>query len=85
METNSTVKACKLPDIKRGLVVFEKESCCVKTLMSKLVKVYAFQLLNDKSTLKGGEEFIGAALVFLSAVESRRLKHFLDSWGQHVV
>lgn len=51
--------------------------------MAGLMEIYAFQLLNDKADLKGTEESMGTASVYISGVEHQKLKLSPDSGRHH--
>lgn len=49
------------------------------------MEVYAWQLLNDKSDVRGMEELMEAVQVYLSSLESQRWKQLPDVYWDHVV
>lgn len=62
--TRSTEKACLFLENQSRFVGCEPDGGCVKNFMAGLVQVYAFQLLNDKSDLKSGEELTEAECAY---------------------
>lgn len=64
---------------RRGFVGCEKDSAWVEKSMAGVVELWAHELQNEKSDLKGGEVLMEVARVHLRGVKSRMVTHLLPA------
>lgn len=70
----STLKACLLLYRQRRMVGCDKNISCLQKSMPRLVKVYANQLLNNRSVLIGDSELKDSVREYLAEVKTKRLR-----------
>lgn len=80
-----TAKVWLLLNKHRRFLECEKDGGCVEMSISRLVKVYACQLQNQKSYLNGKEGLMEAASACLSEIKCCRLNPLPDTQGLHFV
>lgn len=79
--TISTAKVCPFLEKKMRSLSCANDGSCLEKSTVGLVKAYAFQLLNDKSGLKGRNDLIEAGRMYMSVVKCLTLKQPLASVG----